>query len=192
MNKQEKQPSCDKQGEPVVGTKTWFEDGKVITQNLTAKDLYKDSEPAWTEMQCPICGDMAIPTPQPKQEQRSVSEQLGEPVGIVESAIQGAGGFHVKLTRHVMPTIGETLYTTPYVPTGRQQRKPLTDEPKAIRVWGWVWKDKRHEGDLYVPSYTPAQHVPRGELLALVDPADLHNPLENTKWHTPAAHGIKE
>jgi hypothetical protein len=72
-----------------------------------------------------------------KQEQRSDSEHLsaecvGEPVGIVESAIQGAGGFHVKLTRHVMPMIGETLYTTPPQSEARglsqQQRKPLTDE----------------------------------------------------------------
>jgi hypothetical protein len=30
--------------EPVVGTKTWFEDGKVVTQNLTAKDIYKEPE----------------------------------------------------------------------------------------------------------------------------------------------------
>jgi hypothetical protein len=27
--------------EPVVGTKTWFEDGKVINQNLTASEIYK-------------------------------------------------------------------------------------------------------------------------------------------------------
>ena len=36
--------------EPVVGTETWFEDGKVVTQYLTAKDIYKepDQEPvAW-------------------------------------------------------------------------------------------------------------------------------------------------
>ena len=26
--------------EPVVGTKTWFEDGKVVTQNLYASDIY--------------------------------------------------------------------------------------------------------------------------------------------------------
>jgi hypothetical protein len=30
--------------EPVVGTKTWFEDGKLVTQHLTAKDIYKDPE----------------------------------------------------------------------------------------------------------------------------------------------------
>lgn len=30
--------------EPVAGTKTWFEDGKVVTQYLTAKDIYKDPE----------------------------------------------------------------------------------------------------------------------------------------------------
>lgn len=28
--------------EPVAGTKTWFEDGKVVTQYLTAKDIYKE------------------------------------------------------------------------------------------------------------------------------------------------------
>ena len=36
--------------EPVAGTKTWFEDGKVVTQYLTAKDIYKEpaQEPvAW-------------------------------------------------------------------------------------------------------------------------------------------------
>lgn len=26
----------------VVATKTWYEDGKVVTQHLTAKDVYKD------------------------------------------------------------------------------------------------------------------------------------------------------
>jgi hypothetical protein len=38
---------CDKckaekqeQGEPVIGTKTWFEDGKVVTQNLYYSDVY--------------------------------------------------------------------------------------------------------------------------------------------------------
>ena len=66
-----------------------------------------------------------------KQEQRNVSEHMGEPVGIVESAAQGAGGFHVKLTRHVMPMIGEILYTAP------QQRKPLTDEQIDDAVDAW-------------------------------------------------------
>jgi hypothetical protein len=28
------------QDEPVVGTKTWFEDGKVVTQNLYYSDVY--------------------------------------------------------------------------------------------------------------------------------------------------------
>ena len=31
--------------EPVIGTKTWFEDGKMVTQHLTAKDIYKEPEP---------------------------------------------------------------------------------------------------------------------------------------------------
>lgn len=52
----------------------------------------------------------------------------------------------------------------------------------SIRVYGWVWKDKLHE-DCYVPSYTPAQPCKAGQLFALVDPADLDHPLENTKWH---------
>ena len=28
--------------EPVIGTKTWFEDGKVVTQHLHPSDIYKD------------------------------------------------------------------------------------------------------------------------------------------------------
>lgn len=53
----------------------------------------------------------------------------------------------------------------------------------TIRVYGWVWKDKRHEdGCCYVPSYTPATPCKNGELLALVDPNDLNKPLENTHW----------
>ena len=42
------------QQETVVGTKTWFEDGKVVTQYLTAKDIYK--EPAQERNFCPRCG----------------------------------------------------------------------------------------------------------------------------------------
>jgi len=57
---------------------------------------------------------------------------------------------------------------------------PPTTKP-TLRVRGWVWKNERCDG-LYVPSYTPAQHVQRGELWALVDPQDLHQPLENTGW----------
>jgi hypothetical protein len=57
-------------------------------------------------------------------------------------------------------------------------------EQKAIRVWGWVWKDKRHEDECcYVPSYTPEQPMRNGELLALVHPDDLHEPLKNTEWY---------
>ncbi len=35
--------------EPVIGTKTWYEDGKVITQNLYPSDVYKQ------EKQEPVC-----------------------------------------------------------------------------------------------------------------------------------------
>lgn len=55
----------------------------------------------------------------------------------------------------------------------------------AIRVWGWVWKDKLHEdGCCYIPCYTPDLPSRRGELLALVHPNDLHQPLERTMWHS--------
>jgi hypothetical protein len=53
----------------------------------------------------------------------------------------------------------------------------------TLRVRGWVWKDERCDG-LYVPSYTPAQPFAENQLLALVDPQDLHQPLENTDWFT--------
>jgi hypothetical protein len=52
---------------------------------------------------------------------------------------------------------------------------------KPITVHGWVWKKTAEDG-MYSPSYTPAQHVPRGELYALVDPKDLIEPLKNTDW----------
>lgn len=52
---------------------------------------------------------------------------------------------------------------------------------KPIKVHGWVWKNTDEDG-MYSPSYTPAQHVPKGELYALVDPKDLHEPLKNTDW----------
>ena len=32
--------TAKREHEPVVGTKTWFEDGKVVTQNLYASDIY--------------------------------------------------------------------------------------------------------------------------------------------------------
>lgn len=57
-------------------------------------------------------------------------------------------------------------------------------EAKSVRVWGWVYKEPHLDG-WYVPSYTPAGLVKQGKLLALVHPDDLHNPLENTDWHTP-------
>ena len=75
--------------------------------------------------------------------------------------------------------------------TNSVERPVGTHAPRTkVRVWGWVWKEKRCEdGCCYLPSYTPAQHVPRGELLALVDPADLDSPLENTKWPNTEAKG---
>ena len=49
-NKALKEALAQPAQEPVAGTKTWFEDGKVVTQYLTAKDIYKEpaQEPvAW-------------------------------------------------------------------------------------------------------------------------------------------------
>jgi len=34
------QAALEAKNEPVVGTKTWFEDGKVVTQNLYYSDVY--------------------------------------------------------------------------------------------------------------------------------------------------------
>ena len=60
--------------------------------------------------------------------------------------------------------------------------KYLNKENK-IRVYGWVWKNKRHEDEChYVPCYTPGNHIERGEMLALVDPKDL--PDYYTEWHS--------
>jgi len=39
----DKTSDAEKQ-EPVIGTKTWYEDGKVITQNLYPSDVYKQEK----------------------------------------------------------------------------------------------------------------------------------------------------
>ena len=41
--------------EPVIGTKTWYEDGKVITQNLYPSDVYKQ------EKQEPVAWNSGVP-----------------------------------------------------------------------------------------------------------------------------------
>lgn len=45
--------------EAIVGTKTWFEDGKVIVQNLTAGEVYASPVPAQAEKVEPDVLDMA-------------------------------------------------------------------------------------------------------------------------------------
>ena len=74
----------------------------------------------------------ALYTTPPKQDH-------GEPVGIVlevnNKQVNRDWLALVKIDRGV--SVGTKLYTTPYVPTGRQQRKPLTDEQikKAFEDW---------------------------------------------------------
>jgi hypothetical protein len=62
-----------------------------------------------------------------------------------------------------------------------QLQMALNATKPKLRVYGWVWKQDRGDG-VYEPSYTPAQHVAKNELFALVDPRDLNQPLENTDW----------
>lgn len=88
-----------------------------------------------------------------------------EPVAKVCPDLPGSIGWNPNLTQ--LPDEGSDLFTS---------------QP-SIRVHGWVWKDRLHQdGCSYVPSYTPAEPYKNGELFALVDPADLHEPLQNTKW----------
>jgi hypothetical protein len=44
--------------EPVIGTKTWFEDGKIVTQNLYHSDIY--TTPPAAVMGIPTTGDYAM------------------------------------------------------------------------------------------------------------------------------------
>jgi len=69
--------------EPVVGTKTWFEDGKVINQNLTASEIYKkpDEEEYLSkayrlanELQCHLA---TAPTPQRSESSGKPSAWVG-------------------------------------------------------------------------------------------------------------------
>jgi hypothetical protein len=48
------------QAEPVLGTKTWFEDGKLIIQHLTASDIYLDPAQAETPDWEAIAADHAL------------------------------------------------------------------------------------------------------------------------------------
>lgn len=61
--------------EPVIWTKTWFEDGKVVTQHLTAKDIYK--EPEQEPVVC--CGDYATCMKSCTPRGRWLAEQEPEP-----------------------------------------------------------------------------------------------------------------
>lgn len=83
-------------------------------------------------------------------------------------------------------SIDEGRYLTNYLDEQKFAELIIAEyakEQKPIRVWGWVWKDKRHEDECcYIPSYTPAGPMKNGELLALVHPDDLHEPLKNTEW----------
>jgi len=47
LAKQEQRNVSEQLGEPVVGTKTWFEDGKVVTQNLYYSDVYTTPQRTW-------------------------------------------------------------------------------------------------------------------------------------------------
>ena len=66
-----------------MGTKTWFEDGKVVTQHLTAKDIYK--EPEQEPVVC--CGDYATCMKSCTPRGRWLAEQ--EPVAWMCCAFDG-------------------------------------------------------------------------------------------------------
>jgi hypothetical protein len=61
--------------ELIVGTKTWFEDGKVITQHLTAKEVYK--EPA----QEPVASCNGMPAYEGPLS-KALTQDLGAPLTI--------------------------------------------------------------------------------------------------------------
>jgi hypothetical protein len=70
---------------------------------------------------CPQCEALARELKAVKQEQRSDSEHLGEPVAWITPAGEG---FRIRFSPPVndVPLGWDALYTTPYVPEGRQQR----------------------------------------------------------------------
>jgi hypothetical protein len=126
--------------EPVLGTKTWFEDGKLVTQNLT--DIYKaEQEPvAWIEHEwsgsglkrlhferrdptvrdevvCPIWTPLYA-APQPKAEQ--------EPVGTYEEVMQTMRSLQTG-TLVAQQQMFELLKDKPLY-AAPQPRRRLTDE----------------------------------------------------------------
>ena len=97
--------------EPVAGTKTWFEDGKVVTQYLTAKDIYKEpaQEPCDMGDICIGCSprnaDGSCPSAQPTQE--PVAVVVVNQSGGIRMEYQDGSAFDI--SKHV----GQRFYTTP-------------------------------------------------------------------------------
>jgi hypothetical protein len=114
------------------------------------------------------------------------SEQFKHPAPVQEPYTVVRNAWTNKLT-YTCNTCGETDFRSEHAARFHICEPPAQPTPATkptLRVYGWVWKQDRGDG-VYEPSYTPAQHVQRGELFALVDPKDLHQPLENTDWFAP-------
>jgi hypothetical protein len=72
----------------------------------------------------------------------------------------------------------------------KESSTPVKDE--SVRIYDYVWpqRDEHKDECVYACSYTPAQHLARGELLAVVHPSQLRDsylqregethPIENT------------
>jgi len=108
----------------------------------------KQDATVWTEMQCPICGDMAIPTPQRNQERVYNSDTSKERVAKTHENVHEPEWFHIidvhgcnrfyHRTEDCPYKVKTPLYTTPYSWQQRiAERKPLTDE----QMWN-LWNSQ--------------------------------------------------
>jgi len=112
--------SKQEQGEPVAIVE------KVI-KNL--EPLLDAKNQSWAKAEKMLLSILENQSEQPKQEQRSDSEQLGEPVAVMELH-EGGWDLVEDIDTDWLETLpfGTKLYTTP------QQRKPLTFE-RVYELW---------------------------------------------------------
>jgi hypothetical protein len=114
--------------EPVVGTKTWFEDGKMVTQHLHPSDIYKDQPDLARVGEVGVWGDG-----QALEEPANFTTDFVEPVAWIEKhkdyLAVSADPFE-----NAIP-----VYTAP----PKREWVGLTDEERlevASRKW-WHWED---------------------------------------------------
>lgn len=102
---------------------------------------------------------------------------LDDARAVLEIIVHEEPGDTFRDARALIPKLRERLGLPPIINFTHPQpkREPLADKP--VRIYDYVWpqRDEHKEECVYACSYTPGQHLARGELLAVVHPSQLKN-----------------